>query len=171
MNTFNFKRRNLTSGPHLLGSLMIFAGMVVLVGSFLFDNERPLERVLAVGVGAVLLGLAVVSSYGGILIDFTGKRYKDYLSIAGFGFGNWAPLPDILTVELISTKKRSTNTPNGISPTLSGNVIEFKTLLYSTAALPLLSFVCFNRDKAITQAQCLASGLKADLVIHLPERS
>ncbi|MDN3688977.1 hypothetical protein [Cyclobacterium jeungdonense] len=75
-----------------------------------------------------------------------------------------------MTVEVISTNKRSTNIPNGISPTLSGNVIEFKALLYPTASQPLLSFVYLNRDQAITQAQRLASGLNADLVLRIPER-
>ncbi len=168
MNTFHFKRRNLISGPHLLGSLLIMAGLVVLISSIFFSIEKPLERVFAVGGGSILLGLVIVSSYGGTLIDFSGRRFKDYFSICGFKVGDWAALPDILTVEVISTHKRSSNTPNGISPTLSGSVIEFQTMLYSNASLPLRSFVYINRDKAIEQARYLSSGLNADLVLRIP---
>ncbi|WP_162417360.1 hypothetical protein [Cyclobacterium roseum] len=144
------------------------AGLVVLISSVFFSIENPLERVFAVGGGAILLGLVIVSSYGGTLIDFSGKRTKDYYSICGFKFGDWTALPAILTVEVISAHKRISNTPNGISPTLSGNVIEFETLLYSTASLALFSFVYLDRDKTIDQAQKLAAGLNADLVLRIP---
>ncbi len=171
MNTFRFKRRNLISGPHLLGSLLIMAGLVVLISPVFFSTEDPLGRVFAVGVGAILLGLVIVSSYRGTLIDFSRKRTKDYYSICGFKFGDWTALPDILTVEVISAHKRISNTPNGISPTLSGKVIEFQTLLYSTAFQPHLSFVYTNRREAVKQAGRLAAGLNANMVLRIPERS
>ena len=68
MNNFNFKRRNLVSGPHLLGSLLIMAGLFALVSPVFIKNESSMERVLGVGVGAIILGLVIVSSYGGTLI-------------------------------------------------------------------------------------------------------
>jgi hypothetical protein len=170
MNNFNFKRRNLVSGPHLLGSLLIIAGLFALLSLLFFKNESSMERVLGVGAGALILGLVIVSSYAGTLIDFTDKRFKEYLSIGGYKFGKWKTLPVNLKVKVFSTTYKSTNTPNGISPTLSGKVTDFKTLIYSNASKPVLSFVYSNREKAIKHAKSLASGLNADLVLNIPER-
>ncbi len=170
MNNFNFKNRNLFSGPHFLGTLLIIAGLFALVSPVFFKNESFTERVLVVGVGALILGLMIVSSYGGTLIDFTEKRFKEYLSIGGYKFGEWTTLPIILTVKVISTSYMSTNIPNGISPTLSGKVTDFKTLIYSNASKPVLSFVYSNRDKAVNHAKSLASNLNADLVLNIPNK-
>ncbi len=170
MNNFDFKRRNLVSGPHLLGSLLIIAGLFALVSPVFFKNESSVERVLGVGSGAIILGLIIISSYGGTLIDFTEKRYKEYLSIGVYKFGEWTTLPVILTVKVISTSYISTNTPNGISPSLSGKVTDFKVLMYSNASKPVLSFVYSNRDKAVRHAKSLAANLNADLILKIPER-
>lgn len=146
MESFNFKRRNLVSGPHLLGTLLILAGLFALLSPVFFKNENSMERVLGVGIGAIILGLLIVSSYGGTFIDFTEKRFKEYFSIGGYKFGEWTTLPVILTVKVISTSYISTNTPNGISPTLSGRVTDFKILIYSKVSKPVFSFVYSNRD-------------------------
>ena len=170
MIDFNFKKRNLFSGPHLLGSLLIMAGLFALVSPLFFKSESSTERILSVGAGAIILGLVIVSSYGGTLIDFTEKRFKEYLSVSGYKFGEWTKLPVILTVKVNSTSYMSTNTPNGISPTLSGKVTDFKTVIYSNASKPVLSFVYSNRDEAVKHAKRLASNLNADLVLNIPER-
>lgn len=170
MNNFNFKRRNLVSGPHLLGSLLLIAGLFALVSPVFFKNESSIERVLAVGMGAILLGLVIVSSYGGTLIDFTEKRFKEYFSIGGYKFGEWTALPLIRTVKVISTSYTSTNKPNGISPTFSGKVTDFKTLICSNASKPVLSFMYSNKDKAVKHAKRLASNLNADLVLNIKEK-
>lgn len=170
MSNFNFKRRNLSSGPHLLGLLLIITGLFALVSPLFFKNESSIERVLTVGVGAIILGLVIVSSYGGTFIDFTEKRFKEYFTIGGYKFGEWTTLPVILTVKVISTSYMSTNTPNGISPTLSGKVTGFKTLLYSNATKPVFSFVYSNREKAVKHAKSLAFNLNAELVLKIPER-
>ena len=166
--SFDYKRRNLISGPHLLGSLLILSGIVSLVGTSFLSLGDSLERNLAVGLTAILLGLPIVSTYGGTRIDFSGNRYIDYWSIAGFRRGAWKRLPPIVRVELIATNRRNTNLPNGISPTLSGNVIEFTTLIYTSAPRPLFVFVYKNGDKALKQAQLLASALKCKLVLSIP---
>lgn len=124
-----------------------------------------MESVLGAGMGALIPGLVIVSSYGGTLIDFTKKRFKAYWSIGGYKFGEWKKLPVILKVKVISTSYIRTNTPNGISPTLSGKVTDFKTLIYSNASKPVFSFVYSNRDKALKHAKSLASKLNADLVL------
>lgn len=170
MKYFDFKKRNLVSGPHLLGTLLMLAGIFALVSPTFLEIGSSMERVLAVGIGAILIGLLIVSSYGGTMIDFTQKRYKEYQSIGGYKFGEWKALPDILEVKVISTSYIASNTPNGISPTLSGKVTDFKTLLYSDSSKPVFLFAYSNRDKAVTHAKRLAADLNANLVLNIPER-
>lgn len=171
MNSFNFKRRNLYSGPHLLGLLLVIAGVFVLISPLLFIDKNSVERVLSVGFGAIIFGFTIVFSYDGTLIDFTKKRFKNYSSICGYKYGDWTALPAISTVKVISTSYMSTNMPNGISPTLSGKVIDFKLLIFSDSIHPLISFVYSNRDKAVRHAHNLASNLNADLVFTISEKA
>jgi hypothetical protein len=169
MKNFDFKRRNLASGPHLLGALLIIAGLFVFVSPVFLKSESPLERVLGVGLGALIVGFVIVFSYSGTLINFTENRFKEYSSVCGYKFGAWTTLPVILTVKVVSVSYISTNTPNGISPTLSGRVTDFKTLIYSNTANPVLSFIYSDRDKAVKHARRLAYNLNADLVLNISE--
>lgn len=124
-----------------------------------------MERALGVGTGALAFGFIIVTSYGGILIDFSGNRFKEYVSIGGYKTGEWTTLPVIVTVKVISTSYKSTNTPNGISKSLSGKVTDFTTLIYANTSSPVLSFVCSDRNKAVRQAKYLAANLNADLIL------
>jgi hypothetical protein len=170
MNHFNFKNRNLSSGPHLLGILLIIAGLFALISPAFLKSAYSLERVLAVGIGALIVGIIIISSYDGTLIDFTRKRFKEYFSIGGYKFGKWLALPDILKIKVISTSYLSSNTPNGISPTLSGKVTDYKTVIYSNSSIPVFSFKYSTLDNAVTHARRLAADLNADLVLDVPEK-
>ena len=170
MNHLNFSNRKLLSGPHLVGTLLIMAGLFALVSPALFVSGSSLERTLAVGIGAILVGLLIISTYHGTLIDFTQHRFKEYQSVVGFKFGEWTTLPEISTVKVISTSYLSSNTPNGISPTLSGKVTEFNLRIYSKSSVPVLSFVSSNEDQAIKYARELAANLNAELVVNIPKR-
>ena len=167
MNRINFKNRDLISGPHLLGTLLIFAGLFALISPTFLEGGSSIERVLAVGIGAIIVGLFIITSYSGTLIDFTQNRFKAYQSVVGYQFGEWTTLPEIIKVKVISTSYISSNTSNGISPTLSGKVSEFKILVYSKTAVPVLSFVFSNEDKAVKYAKDLASNLNAELVLNI----
>lgn len=169
MKRFNFKRRKLFSGPHLLGSLLIVAGLVALVSPLVMEEQASLEKVYGVGVGALLLGLLIVTTYKGTLIDITGGKWKTYVSVCGFKFGEWASLPGIHTVKVIATTYLQTNTPNGISPTLTGSVTEFVLAMCGSDATPLFSFIYTNRARAVEQAKRLAFNLGANL--DIPERA
>ena len=162
--------RNLVSGPHLLGTLLIIVGLFALVSPTFLKSESSSERVLTVGIGAIILGILIVSSFGGTLIDFTQKRFKEYFSVGGYKFGEWMTLPEISKVKVISTSYISSNTPNGISPTLSGKVTDFKILVFSNSSKPILSFKYSNMDRAVKHAKSLASNLNVDLVLNITER-
>lgn len=167
MKEFNFKKRNLVSGPHILGPLLIVAGLVALVGALIFENDGSMVRTLIVGGGAIVLGLLIINSYEGTLIDLRNKRIKTYNSIAGYKLGDWTALPDISLVKVISTSYVRTNVPNGISPTFSGKVTDFKILLYSDDTKPTLAFVYSKKKKAVKQATKLATNLNAELIVEV----
>lgn len=147
---------------------MIIAGLFALVSPLFFETESSPERIAGVGGAALTIGFVIVSSYGGTLVDFAEKRFKEYLSIGGCKFGEWTTLPVILTVEVNSISYVSTNTPNGISPTLSGKVTDYNLVMYSNASKPVLSFVYSKRDKAVEYAKRLASNLNAGLILNIP---
>ncbi len=170
MNNFNFKRRSLFLGPHFLGTLLIIAGLFALVSPTFLKSESPLERVLMVGIGAIAIGLFIVSTYSGTFIDFPQKRFKDYLSVGTYKFGEWMILPEISKIKVISTRYISHNTPNEISPTISGTVTDFMILVYSTSSKPIFSFKYSNRESAVKHAKSLNSHLNVDLVLNMPER-
>lgn len=165
MKNFNYKRRNLFSGPHILGSLLIIVGLFALMSPLLFENGSSMERTLVVGIGAIILGLIIVTSYGGTIIDFEGNRFKEYSSICGYKVGKWTRFPKISSIKVKSFTFASTNIPNGISPTLSRKITIFKIQMYSNAPKPVFSFVYSNRDRAVKQAKTLANNLNADLVL------
>jgi hypothetical protein len=169
MKNINIRKRNLGSGSHLLGALLIMAGLFVLISPAFLKSDSPMEKVLAVGIVTLIIGFLIVSSYSGTLIDFTQKRFKEYLSIGGYQFGEWMVLPEIMKIKVTSTSYLSSNTPNGISPTISGKVIDFTLRLYSNAQKPVFMFKYSNGDKAIKQARRLAKDLDADLVLNIPE--
>jgi hypothetical protein len=171
MNRFDFKKRNLLSGPHFVGSLFIIAGLFALLSPLFFSIETSIERIMGVGVGAVILGLLTVTSYSGTVIDFIENRYKEYVTIAGYKTGEWVSLPNILKVKVISSSRMESNKPNGISPTLSGKVTDFKILLYANASLPILSFVYSSRNKAKQDAEMIAAQLNVDLILAISEKT
>lgn len=166
MRHFDFKKRSLFSGPHYLGALLIMAGLIALISPLFFNRLSYTNRVFVLGGFAIIIGLMIISTYSGTLIDFTGKRRKAYWSIGGYKFGQWVDLPKIKIVKVISASYLSTNVPNGISPTLSGKVTEHRLLIYSGAAEPLLSFVYSNKKKALTHAKNLAFNLNAELDLN-----
>ncbi|MEQ8684765.1 MAG: hypothetical protein RIE86_05715 [Imperialibacter sp.] len=170
MSQFDFKKRSLLSGPHLLGSLMILAGVFALISPMLMESGSSLEKTLLVGDGAVVIGLAIVSSYEGTLIYFSENKMKDYTSVFGYKFGEWVELPSIATVTVTSTNYRSTNTSNGISPTLSGEVTDYRVLLYDNSSKPAFSFAYPKKLIAMDAAKRLADNLHAELVVRLPEK-
>jgi len=108
-------------------------------------------------------------SYGGTLIDFNGNRFKEYFAIGGYKTGEWSQLPDRLTVKVIEYTYTRNNTPNGISPTLSAEITDYRTLIYSDTSNPLFSFIYKKRELAVKEAKGLAANLEAHLILELPE--
>ena len=114
MKNFHFKKRDLFSGPHLLGVLLILAGIFALVSPTFLVVGSSTERVLLVGLGAFIIGLFILFSYSGTTIDFTQNKYKEYVSVGGYKLGQWSPLPTISSIHVIVRSAVTSNTPNGI---------------------------------------------------------
>lgn len=163
METYNFKKLSYSSSPHLFGLIGIGAGLLIIASPLFLSSGSSLEKTIIVGAVAVVIGLIIVTSYSGTLIDLSGKRVMEYFVFCGYRTGKWESLPSIQKVKMVATSFKSVNTPNGISPTLSGKVTEYKVLLYADAPTPELSFSYSKEDKARERAQLIASQLDVEL--------
>lgn len=143
--------------------------MFALISPSFLESGSSMDRILIVGIGAMILGIVVITSYKGTLLDYTQNRFKEYFSVVGYKIGEWATLPDVSKIKVVSSSYIHSNTPNGISPTLSGKVTDYKLFMYSNAAKPFLTFDYSDQEKAVTQAKELASSLHAELVVNIQE--
>lgn len=171
MKNFDFKRRSLFSfGPHLAGLVFMAIGLFTMVSPAIMQSDSSLEKASVVGASAFLLGLVVVTSYGGSLIDFERKRMREYFCLCGFRIGQWTALPDIKRISVVPVSYRVTNTPNGITPTLSRQVSGYRALLYASGTKPELAFDYPTKERAITDTRILSANLNAILELKLTER-
>lgn len=161
MDIYHHKKRQLFSGPHLLGMLFILAGIFSLVSPYLIEDTSA-DRSLYIGIGGIGFGLMVVSTYSGILIDFKGKRVKQYNAILGCKLGNWTKLPQITSVRLVTDRYEATNMANGVSPTLSGEVTDYVAFLCNPAGEPELSMVYTREEKAIRDVTAIAEQFNTE---------
>ncbi|MEB2783442.1 hypothetical protein [Algoriphagus persicinus] len=158
MPHFIHKNQSHWSGFHLIGVLLISIALIIWVTSYLFDNKTdPLTLYLIVGI-SFLLGLLSLSTFTGTLIDFEGNKFKEYQSIFWIKFGEWQELAKIEQVELILHSFRRTNTPNGISPTLSREITIYKCVLVA-GGTKFISLDFVSEKEAIKALQTLKSGL------------
>lgn len=135
MRYFYYKSQNDgTKGPRLLGQIFLGAGLVVMLVPLFFEVETDPLKIALVGGGAFLTGLILSSIKSRILIDFDRKKFKEYKSIIWFKYGEWKVLPEIEQVELIHHSFRKSYVPNGITPTLSGQVTSYKIVLLANGA-------------------------------------
>lgn len=165
MSEFNFKNRNLFSGIHLLGILLLFAGLFALVSPLFLSSGSSMTKIISVGTGSCLIGLLIIFSYSGTLIDTSKNQFKEYVSIIGFRMGSWQDLPEIREIKVVSFTRNQRNIPNGISPTLSGKVTDYSLLLFADSNQPVFTFSYSNQDKATEQARRLANGLNSELIL------
>lgn len=166
MAYFDYKRRNLFAGPHLIGIILGVTGLFASLTPLFLDIEASLTKTLLVGLGALFLGLLIISTYEGTSIDIDRRRQREYLACCGFRFGKWLPLPVISQVKMVPNTYRSTNMRNGISPTLSGYITDFHIFLYTSESdQPFLSYAFSKEKQARMKAEALAKRLEVPLEI------
>ena len=122
MAYFDYKERDLFYGRHLIGTVVFLAGIVNMLSPLFWESKNSVSTTILIGAGASLIGLFFMTTFDGKLIDFKGKRFKDYVSIFGYKRGVWQPLPTIRSVELLTTEEEAMNEPNGISPTITTRI-------------------------------------------------
>lgn len=130
MKHFNHKNQNdETKGPRILGQIFLASGLLVILVAFFLELETDPLKVILVAGGALVIGFILASIKSGILIDFQNDQFKEYKKILWFSFGEWEALPQVGHVELIQHSFQSSYIPNGITPTLNGQITRYKVVL------------------------------------------
>lgn len=130
MKHFNHKNQNDgTKGPRTLGQIFLASGLLVILVAFFVELETDPLKVILVAGGALVIGFVLASIKSGILIDFQNDQFKEYKKILWFSFGEWEALPHVGHVDLIHHSFRSSYIPNGITPTLNGQITRYKVVL------------------------------------------
>lgn len=159
MTLFDYRQRTFFTGTHLIGLLVIGAGLLTFVLPFLLTEHGLQTRDIAIGLSALCIGALLTTAYSGCFLDLPGHRYKEYYSICWLRFGRWETMPAISQLRLLSHQYLQSNTANGISPTLSGKVTDYKLFVYvAHEERPYLTFTYTNQDKAETAAGQLAAA-------------
>lgn len=159
MQYFNYKNQNDgTKGPRLLGQLILASGVIVILLAFFLELETDSLKLALVGGGAIGLGIVLSSIQSGILFDFQTKKFKEYQSILWFKSGIWQELPEINHVDLIHHSFRTSFIPNGITPTMNGQVTIYKIVLLANGTKFLA--LDFRKEKdAVFALEKIKKGL------------
>jgi hypothetical protein len=119
------------SGPRLLGFLLVGVGLLVLISRWIIESGSSIEKTIAVGLTAGVIGIILISLSSGILLDFRGNRIKYFQNVGWMKFGDWEKTPQVQEIELIHHSYQTKNIPNGITPTMSGKMMMYKCVLKS----------------------------------------
>ena len=145
------------SGPRLLGFLLAGAGLLVLISPWIIESGSSIEKTIAVGITVGLIGLILISLTSGILLDITENRIKHFQKVLWMKFGDWEKIPQVQAIELIHHSYQSKNIPNGITPTMVGQMTMYKCVLKSSDEV-ILS-LDFSKEKAAIEAMEEIQGM------------
>ena len=162
MHLYNYKRRDLRNGIHLLGIILLFASVFVLLSPLFIEAGDNLQKTLWVGIGTFIAGLIIVNTYEGTLVNLDDNKVKDYFSFCGFKTGNWRKLPLVKTIKLVPIEQKTTNIPNGISPTFSSIKSSYEIILFFSPEHPTYTFSYTNKTVAQKKLKLLSEKLLAD---------
>ncbi|MHA7130460.1 hypothetical protein [Algoriphagus namhaensis] len=149
-----------TDGFKMLGFILLIAGTSLLLSPMLVEVETN-SRFWIVGVGSLLISLALLSSYNGVLFDLKNSRIKRYDQWFGVKFGDWEPIPRLKKIDLVVHEYKQKNTPNGVSPTFTSHHVIYKCVLL-TAEKPFLVLDFRDQRKAIKFIDQLSNRLETD---------
>lgn len=159
MLLFHHSTPNKNNGFRLGGIVLILMGLIVFGVPLFMEVETEPIKIILVGGIPIVLGIFLISTYSGTLIDFEDRKIKKYQSILWIKLGHWQKLPLIQNAELIHYTYRHQNLPNGISPTISSEVITYKCVL----TLRGREFIVFDYQKeqdAIAALDRIRNGLR-----------
>ncbi len=156
MDAFHHKNQNRVL--RLLGGFLILIGLIALGTAVFFEVETPFSRFLMASTVPLLFGLFLISTYSGTLINFGSNRSRAYQSILWMKFGPWEDLPKIIHTELIHHSYFGRNRPNGISPTIGGEITVYKCVLVAEGR-KFMVFDYWKESEAIDAMEKLRIGL------------
>ena len=159
MHFFHHATQNKNNGFRLGGFVLILMGLVVFGVPLFQEVETETSKILLVGSVPILLGIFLISTYSGRLIDFEAKKIKKYQQILWFKVGKWENLPAIEHAELIHYNYQHRNIPNGISPTISTEITIYKCVL-RLKGREFMVFDYQNEQEAIAALEVLQNGFK-----------
>ena len=90
-------------GKESSGGVYVFGAVLPVIGVALFISEI----IYLESIPLVIIGLTILLSYSGIIIDLNGNRYKYYVWVLGLKVGKWRSLSEYGDL-LVLRRKRST---------------------------------------------------------------
>ena len=163
MNSVVHVAVKLTRGPRLLGLVFMLAGIFSILSPQLLEVDQSDNRSLWIGLAFALIGLLASGIYSGIEVDMSGKRFRNFRAFLGIKLGDWTDIPALNGIYLFSQTEEFTSMPNGITPTLSGNVTDFYVMGISTDTKPVFSLAYEEKAKAQEAAEKISKGLEVSL--------
>jgi len=159
VKTFDYKNFSFWSdGFKVGGAVLVLGGSIVLIAPYLFPVEQSVKSI-ALGAGAISIGLILLSSYSGIFFNFSNKRWKHYQRWAGISFGDWEPIPEVKKLDMIHHEVERSNIPNGIHPTITSRYKSYKCVIFIEGKEPLV-LEYTKRKKASRAMELLSEGLR-----------
>ena len=140
----------------------MIAGICNALIPFFFESDLTQNQSIMIGSVVFVVGAAIVLTFDGTLIDYKKRQVKQYASLFGIKKGEWTPLPKQLAIEVLTKEEQSTNTANGISPTLSTLTITYEVILKDSSTQKVDTVLSFQKEK---QAQEVAALLKNHLKV------
>lgn len=165
MSVFDHTKRKRFEGSHLIGILLIAAGSIIGVLSIFIDFNAPYNNMLPLIICLLVIGLILIFTFSGLEIDFTRNVLREYFSFCGIKLGKWTPVPPIRKIKLKSSSQKKVNVKNGISPTMSGTVRDYKVVIYANQHTPFLSFSYNKKEEGLKNAELLGMSLKASVEV------
>ncbi|EPR67766.1 hypothetical protein ADICYQ_3192 [Cyclobacterium qasimii M12-11B] len=127
-----------------------------------------MQKTLWVGISAFIAGLLIINTYEGTLIDLNEKKIKEYFSFCGFKTGDWKKLPPVKAIKLVPIEQKTTNLPNGISPTFSTIKSSYEIILFFSPEYPTYTFSYTDKSVAKKKLKLLSEKLLADEIETFP---
>ncbi len=166
MSVFDHTKRKRFEGSHLIGILLIAAGSIIGVLSIFIDFNAPYNNMLPLIICLLVIGLILIFTFSGLEIDFTRNVLREYFSFCGIKLGKWTPVPPIRKIKLKSSSQKIVNVKNGISPTMSGTVREYRIVLYANQATPFLSFSYSKKEESLRNAELFSINFNTAVEIE-----
>lgn len=141
--------------------MRVLAGIIAFIALFMF----PLGLVLT------LICILALSYSGGVEIDPTHRRLREYGGVLGIRNGSWKPLDPFTQITVLKVQR------SGVQHGRSGSGTDVTEQNFDVCLLTadhrrkLLLRACDEREEAFRTARSLAEQLSMDLVAYAPPRS